>query len=63
MARTEHEAFQRDIDYKHSLIQKYEFDLQKQVETVAYLNDDVSILSNLPCGGCFFFLVCRIHSF
>lgn len=42
IARTEHDALQRDIDYKHSLIQKHEFDMQKQVETVAYLNDEVS---------------------
>jgi hypothetical protein len=44
IARTEHDALQKDIDYKHNLIQKHEFDIQKQVETVAYLNNEVSFL-------------------
>jgi hypothetical protein len=47
IARTEHDALQRDIDYKHSLIQKHEFDMQKQVETVASLNDEVRLYSIL----------------
>ncbi len=41
ISRTEHDALLKDIDHKQHLIQKYEFDMQKQVETVAYLNDEV----------------------
>jgi len=41
ISRTEHDALLKDFDHKQSLIQKYEFDIQKQVETVAYLNDEV----------------------
>jgi len=41
IARTEYDALQRDTDYKQSLIQKHEFDMQKQVEIVASLNDEV----------------------
>ncbi len=41
ISRTEHDALLKDIDHKQSLIQKYEFDMRKQVETVAYLNDEV----------------------
>ena len=41
IARSEHDALQREIDHKHSLMQKQEFELQKQVETVAYLNNEV----------------------
>ena len=40
-ARTERDVLQQDIDHKQNLLQKHEFDMQKQVETVAYLNDEV----------------------
>lgn len=41
IGRSEHDALQRDIDHKQSLIQRHEFEMQKQVETVAYLNNEV----------------------
>jgi hypothetical protein len=41
ISRTEHDGLLKDIDHKQNLIQKYEFDMKKQVETVAYLNDEV----------------------
>ena len=43
-ARIEHEAFQREIDNKHILMQKYEFEMQKQNESIAYLNNEVRLL-------------------
>jgi hypothetical protein len=53
-ARFEKETLQQDIDYKQNLLQKYEFDLQRQVETVAYLNNEV--ISNIQ----FFFSIKNI---
>jgi hypothetical protein len=44
IARSEHDALQREIDHKQSLMQKQEFELQKQVDTVAYLNNEVRLL-------------------
>jgi hypothetical protein len=41
IARTENDALQRDIDHKQILIQRHDFDMQKQVETIAYLNNEV----------------------
>jgi hypothetical protein len=41
IARSEHDALQREIDRRQSLMQKHEFEMQKQVETVAYLNNEV----------------------
>ncbi|CAF0751568.1 unnamed protein product [Rotaria sordida] len=41
IARNENDILQNDIDYKTSVIQKYEFDMHKQVETIASLNDEV----------------------
>ena len=46
-SRIEHDALQRDIDHKNSLIQKHEFDMQNQVETVAYLNNEVRLIFSL----------------
>lgn len=40
-ARIENDDLRRQIDHQFSLSQKHEFDMQKQVETVAYLNDEV----------------------
>ena len=36
-----HDNLQKDIDDKDSRIQKYELDLQKQMDTVAHLNKEV----------------------
>ncbi|CAF4097930.1 unnamed protein product, partial [Adineta steineri] len=40
ISRTEHDTLLRDNDYRQSLIQKHEFDMQKQVENAATLNDE-----------------------
>ena len=37
----------KDIDYKQNLIQKHDFDMQKQAETAAHLNNEVSKSSTL----------------
>ena len=39
--RLEKDTLQQEIDHKQSLILKHEFDLQRQIETVAYLNNEV----------------------
>ncbi|CAF4131953.1 unnamed protein product, partial [Rotaria sp. Silwood2] len=41
IARNEHDILQNGIDYKDSVIQKYEFDMQKQLETITFLNDEI----------------------
>ncbi|CAF3283960.1 unnamed protein product [Rotaria socialis] len=41
IARSEADGLQNDIDYKDSLIQKYEFDTQQQIETITLLNDEL----------------------
>lgn len=41
-ARNENDALRREIDQRQSLIQRHEFEMQQQVETVAYLNQEVS---------------------
>ena len=38
---TESDMLQKDIDYKQDLIQRYEIDMQKQVEIVGHLNNEV----------------------
>ncbi len=38
---TECNILQKDIDYKQDLIQKHEFDMQKQMEIIAHLNNEV----------------------
>jgi FtsZ-binding cell division protein ZapB len=50
IGRSEHDALQREIDHKQSLLQKYEFEMQKQVETVAYLNNEVRFF--FPKSSC-----------
>ena len=40
----ERDHLQNDMDYKQSLIQKFEFDMQQQIEIVAYLNKEVLIV-------------------
>jgi uncharacterized protein YlxW (UPF0749 family) len=40
-ARAERDALQQTIDHKQNLIQKHEYEMQRQVETVAYLNNEV----------------------
>jgi hypothetical protein len=39
-------ALQKDIDYKEDLIQKHEFDMQKEMEIVVHLNNEVLIETN-----------------
>lgn len=34
-------TLQEDIDHKQDLIHKHEFDMQKQMETVAHMNNEV----------------------
>ncbi|CAF4484310.1 unnamed protein product [Rotaria sp. Silwood1] len=41
IARNEHDILQNDINYKNSVIQKSEVDMQKQLETIAFLNDEI----------------------
>jgi uncharacterized coiled-coil DUF342 family protein len=38
---SEHDDLQNDIRYKQNLIEKHEFDMQKQMEIVAHLNNEV----------------------
>ncbi|UJR26027.1 hypothetical protein I4U23_007373 [Adineta vaga] len=40
-SRADYDAALKDIDYKQSLIQKHDFEMQKQVERVAYLDDEI----------------------
>ncbi|CAF1107005.1 unnamed protein product [Rotaria sordida] len=40
-AYTNHMLLQQDIDYKQNLILKHEYDKQRQVETITYLNNEV----------------------
>ena len=39
--KSENDNLQHEIHNQQSIIQKYEFDVQKQVETTAHLNDEV----------------------
>lgn len=39
--RGENDALKREIDSKQNLVQRHEFEMQQQVETVAYLNNEV----------------------
>lgn len=48
LVRTENDVLHREIDQKQSLIQRHDFEMQQQVETVAYLNNEVRFLSPLP---------------
>jgi chromosome segregation ATPase len=43
--RAERDALQQDIDYKQNLLQKHEYDTQRQVEIVAHLNNEVTLES------------------
>ena len=43
VARTERDVLHQDIDQKQLLIQRHDFEMQKQIETVAYLNNEVRI--------------------
>ena len=52
MAQNENETLQEDINYKQNLIQRHEADMQKQVETVAYLNEEVRIYSRTDLNMC-----------
>ncbi|CAF4196018.1 unnamed protein product [Rotaria sp. Silwood2] len=40
-AHANHLLLQQDIDYKQNLILKHEYDLQRQVETITHLNNEV----------------------
>ena len=42
-SRTERDVLQQDIDQKQSLIQRHGFDMQNQIETIARLNNEVSV--------------------
>lgn len=44
IARNELEALQTDVDYKNGIIQKYEYETQKHVENITFLNQEVSII-------------------
>ncbi|CAF4112772.1 unnamed protein product, partial [Adineta steineri] len=44
LVRIERDTLQQNIDYKQSLIQKHEYDMQRQVEIVASLNNDIAQL-------------------
>lgn len=39
--RAERDALQQNVDVKQNVIQKHEYEMQRQVETVAYLNNEV----------------------
>jgi hypothetical protein len=41
LVRTERDALKQDIEHQQMAIQKHDFDLRKQIETVACLNDEV----------------------
>lgn len=41
--RADRDILQQNIEQKQSLIQKHEFEMQRQVETTAYLNNEVSV--------------------
>ncbi|CAF1379791.1 unnamed protein product [Rotaria sp. Silwood1] len=40
-AHTKHIYLQQDIDYKQNLILKHEYDLQRQLETITHLNNEI----------------------
>ena len=44
-ARAERDTLQQNVDHKQSLIQKHEYDMQRQVETVAYQNNEVRLVT------------------
>ncbi|UJR22902.1 hypothetical protein I4U23_025930 [Adineta vaga] len=39
--RAERDALQQNIDHKQNLIQKHEYEMQRQAEAVAYLNNEI----------------------
>lgn len=42
-SRHENDALRNDIVHKETLIQNYDFEIKKQTDTIAYLNEEVRL--------------------